>query len=526
MQSTELEIVVATAGGDLAAVASTLESIPARTERVAVTLIVDAGQKVAAEALARSRRNTTVVVTSDATTVDAWNRALERTVAPALMFLVPGTRFVEGGVEMACELAGSAAVVGYGDHVDVHFDGSREVLHKPAWSPDRFRCMNYLGPAVVLSVAELGQVGGFRREAEPELLYDAVLRMVGDGGSVAHLPRLIVESPARPRMARVTASIVSDHLTATGRPFSPHWQDADHPLLMQPALAEEPSVSIIVPTIGTTAVIDGEERVLVVTALQSVVDRTDYEAFEIVVVLDANSPDGLQHDLEAIDPRIRCLSNDRPFSFSQACNLGAAHTTGEIIVLLNDDTEVTDSSWLQHLVMHLADDGVGAVGLKLLFEDGTIQHAGLLGRHGTVRHRYLASPTSAEGYLNYLDSVVDVAAVTGACLAVRSSDYDLVGGLSLEFPLNYNDIDLCMKLRKAGLRIVVDNQVTMRHFESLTRLSGLEPWEDRSAQARWNAWLRWDPYDNPNFDMVGYTDEPVAVQTVATAAEAWRIREL
>ena len=435
-------------------------------------------------------------------------RAVNDTDARFVMPLAAGVRFSPLGLRDLTELAASTdSGIAYTDHASGI--APDQVAHfKPAWSPDRLRSHDYLGPAVMFGSDALRAAGGFGAAAPAEARIDAVWRIVEAGATVAHLPHITMVSDDVASAADHLAATIA-HAERVGFPGDCAIDAATGATRITPRLPAEPYVSIIMPTAGATADVQGASRCLAVEAVRSITAETAYDNYEVLAVIDAASPDGLAAQLTALGART--IENDSPFNFSGACNLGVSYSRGEIIVLLNDDTEVLDGDWLARLVMHLHDPDVGAVGPKLLYEDGTVQHAGLLGRHGTIRHRYLGAGPDEPGYGGYLRNVVTVGAATGACLAVRLEDYLDVGGLHLGFPRNYNDVDLCMKLRMHGKRIVVDNHTSMRHLESKTRTPSMHAWEDVAAQARWEQWLRFDPYDNPGFELDGFDDAPVPV---------------
>ncbi|MDH3292954.1 MAG: hypothetical protein OER95_01375, partial [Acidimicrobiia bacterium] len=168
-------------------------------------------------------------------------------------------------------------------------------------------------------------------------------------------------------------------------------------------------------------------------------------------------------------------------------------------VFLNDDTEVITEDWLEQLVRHARHREIGAVGAKLLFEDGAIQHCGIWCRGGHPVHRYEGADDDG-GYLGALDVAQNCLAVTGACLAVERSKFVTVGGFSPLFPNSYNDVDLCLKLLDRGWRTVVEPRARLYHFEASTRDPRIDADDMSRLHDRWRHRLNNDPFDNPNHD--------------------------
>src|SRR6478736_6633042 len=204
-------------------------------------------------------------------------------------------------------------------------------------------------------------------------------------------------------------------------------------------------------------------------------------AGEVIVVAGPAMPAPRRDDLAALGAHL--VDIDGPFNFSASINLGAAHATGEHLLLLNDDVEVITADWLARL-LDAARPGVGAVGAKLLFEDGTLQHAGHTYRT-SLDHVGFGLPGDAPGRGGILRRRREVAGVTAACMLVPFGVFDAVGGLCTGLPANYNDVDLCMKIRAAGWTIVYEPAAVLYHFESRSRVAGIRPEEVELIQRRW-----------------------------------------
>jgi glycosyltransferase involved in cell wall biosynthesis len=262
-------------------------------------------------------------------------------------------------------------------------------------------------------------------------------------------------------------------------------------------------VSVIVPSIGTTGTVGGRERVFVVEAIRSVV-ATASVPIEVIVVAGPQMPAEVRTALEALGAealgtagQVRCVDYDAPFNFSATVNLGAAHARGAMLLLLNDDTEVISPDWLTQMLAAAAapSDGVpvGAVGARLLFEDGTLQHAGHTYRT-SIDHVAFGRPGDAPGRDGLLLRRREVAGVTAACMLTPFEVFDLVGGFTTALPGNYNDVDYCLKVRAAGRSIVYEPAAVLHHFESRSRVTGIRPDEVAIIQRRWLSHLVDDPF--------------------------------
>jgi GT2 family glycosyltransferase len=260
-------------------------------------------------------------------------------------------------------------------------------------------------------------------------------------------------------------------------------------------LSRIPSVSIVVPTAGGSSVVRGAPRRHVVELVRSLWTVDRYPDLELVVVHDADTPADVLDELREIvgDDLVLCRYDDW-FHFSRKCNVGAAVARGEYLCFLNDDMEITDPSWLTEMVVHLQDPGVGAVGARLLFPDGTLQHIGHQYHSGNAGHPLFGwrASTLAMGAAAHVAG--ERAGVTAACLLMRATDFQHVGGFSELFPLNYNDVDLCLKLREEGFRIVYTPHAELVHFESQSRVPRILPSELKLLTRRWSGRMSTDPY--------------------------------
>ena len=384
---------------------------------------------------------------------------------------------------------------------------------KPDWSPERLRTQMYTCHLSVLRRSLVQEVGGFDPAYEGAQDWDLVLKVTERARRVLHVPKILYHwrtlpestagrgEEAKPYAYAAGTRAIQAHCDRVGFPATVRHDDTYSGVYhLEPALRWHPRVSIVMPTAGGRRLVRGEEITLVVHCIRSIVERTTYRNYEIVVVADTTTPEEVIDEvLEVGGRQVRIVPYDKPFNFADKINVGALASEGEHILLLNDDMEVVTPEWLERLVMYSSFPGIGAVGAKLLFGDGRLQHVGVLLRHSSPGHLFRGFNGDYSGYANVVRVANNYSAVTGACLMTPRAVFEEVGGLSLDFPLNFNDIDYCLKVRAAGRRVVYDPDTVLLHFESSSRSSDVSPSELDRFQARWRYATWVDPYDNPNF---------------------------
>jgi GT2 family glycosyltransferase len=389
----------------------------------------------------------------------------------------------------------------------------QEPFFKPDWSPERMRTQMYTCHLSVLRRALVEEVGGFDPEFEGSQDWDLVLKVTERARQVVHLPRVLYHwrtletsaagggEEAKPWAFEAGTRAIQAHCERIGMQAQAE-RDLDWPGVyhLQPRLHSEPSVSIIIPTAGQKREVRYEDIVLISHCVRSIVETSTYENYEIVVVVDSDTDPSLATELRVIaGERLRLVDFDQPFNFSAKINRGAVRSEGELLLLLNDDMEVITPNWIERMAMYAELDGIGAVGGRLLLEDGRIQHAGILFENGGYAgHIYHGFSGEYNGYSNNVLVAQNYLAVTGACLMTPRKAFDEVGGFSTAFPLNYNDMDYCLKLRSTGRRSVYDPDTVLFHFESSSRSTEVEDWEKEALIARWLPLTISDPATNPH----------------------------
>jgi O-antigen biosynthesis protein len=384
---------------------------------------------------------------------------------------------------------------------------------KPDWSPERMRTQMYTCHLSVMRRALVEEVGGFDPGFEGSQDWDLVLRVTERARRVVHVPRVLYHwrtlatstagggEAAKPWAFDAGTKAIQAHCERTGVPAVAE-RDTEHPGVyrLHPRLERQPSVSIVIPTAATVREIRYEPTVLVEHCVQSIVERSTYENYEIVVVVDEGiDPAVLGRLAEVGGSRLKLVDFAEPFNFSKKINRGAVHSQGELLLLLNDDMEVITPNWIERLAMYAGLPGVGAVGGKLVWEDGRLQHAGVQFENvGYPGHIYRGFAGDWNGYSNSVLVAENYLAVTGACMMTPRASFDRVGGFSATFPVNYNDMDYCLKLVSANERIVYDPDTVLYHFESSSRSTEVEDWEKVQLRGRWLSLIGTDPYSNPH----------------------------
>jgi GT2 family glycosyltransferase len=241
----------------------------------------------------------------------------------------------------------------------------------------------------------------------------------------------------------------------------------------------------VIPTRGDKKIIWGIETDLIENVVRSLFQRTDNEEFEVIVVHDVNKAfdehiDSLAH----YGDRVKLVPYEKPFNFSDKCNVGAVHSSAQVVVFLNDDIEVIDPWWLDHLVGYLESGDVGAVGPVLLLDNGMIQTAGHVNQPLPANY-YAGRPLGVRDFPEPLDIPCEVSGLTAACLALRREVFDEVGGFCEALPNNFNDVDLCLKIQQSGRSLIWTPLARLYHFESVTRVGAVTQGEIQFIQDRW-----------------------------------------
>ena len=386
---------------------------------------------------------------------------------------------------------------------------------KGDFSPDLLFCQNQISHLGAYRTDRVRAVGGFREGLEGSQDWDLALRVLEHCGPkrVVHIPKVLYHwrvsaqstastVEAKPYVLDAGRRAVQDHLDRVCRgatvepvPGIP-FQRVHYPFR-----ASQPLASILIPSRDAHKVLRA--------CVDSILERTEYGRYEILVM------DNDSEDEESIaylrylneSSLVRVLSFPGPFNFSRINNVAVRAARGEVVVLLNNDTEVISRDWLRELVSQAVRPEVGAVGARLLYPDGTVQHAGVVtGVGGVADHVPSQLARGGPGYFAHALLTRDVSAVTGACLAIRRQLYRKMDGLDEKnLAVAFNDIDLCLRLREQGYRVIYAPAAELYHHESKSRGSDLTPEkverfkrEIGYMKRRWGGRLEQDPFYNPN----------------------------
>ena len=398
----------------------------------------------------------------------------------------------------------------YSDEDKIDEEGRRYGrFRKPDWSPERLRHQNYLSHLTVIRRELIDLVGGLRPEFDGSQDFDLVLRCTERARKIVHIPEVLyhwrsiasstASDPSTKPAAHVAAvRAVQEHLDRVG-------MDGKASLMpnmyvdVQRTLVDMPSVSVIIPSCGSETRIGGALICLVENCVASVLQLSTYPNLEVVVVLDEHSPSGLDDRLRSMDPaRVKVVPFAEKFNFSAKINLGVLESCGDIVIPLNDDTQVATPHWVEELLVHLEEHDVAMVAPLLLLEDGRVQSAGHFFEDG-AHHVGAGLAFGDAGPFGVMSFPSERSGATFAAVAIRRDIYETVGGLCEDFPRAFNDVDFGNKLRRNGFRIVFTPKSVLHHFESLTRDPRVEEFEVRNLYRRWGSLISKPDEYTPSF---------------------------
>jgi GT2 family glycosyltransferase len=447
---------------------------------------------------------------------DAWDSALRLSTGEFVVLvdpqvsLRPHTLFL---LARTLERSPDAVLI-YGDEDVIDNRGARSNHYfKPDWNEALLRSQNYLGGLVCFRRSLALAAGGCDEELDDNCAWGLFLRLTADAprSAIQHLPFILSHrhSAAKPENANRRNEVAG----ALERRLAPKGERVEAEPLGEASYrtryalpAKPPTVSIIVPTTCRLEFLR--------PCLDGLLNRTSYPEVEVLVVVNGVReivPEQRAY-LKAVGarPQVRALFyEDRPYNFSKTNNWAAERAKGELICFLNDDTEVTGSDWLSAMVGQLLQDRVGAVGGMLLYPNDRIQHAGvILGAGGVAAHTYRGRPRGISGYHDRALVDQDVSCVTAACMLVRREAFSNVGGFDATLAIAFNDVDLCLRLREAGWRIVWTPSAQLYHKESASigrhntgETEDQWRFEWTLIRSRWAKQLFADPHYSPNLSL-------------------------
>jgi O-antigen biosynthesis protein len=389
----------------------------------------------------------------------------------------------------------------YSDEDKLTERGFDSPIFKPDWSPDYFLSCNYVCHFTLIRRELIKQVGGFCSKFDGAQDYDLFLRVIEQTNRIDHIPRVLyhwrrtLTSTAdnvqcKPGMLHAGRLALEGHLERK--------QQAGHVTVdwrtylywVKRELTEAKKISIIIPV---------RDRIdLLARCLDSLTSRTSYAPYEVVVV----DNDSQSEDARAYFSHFkhRLLHYSGPFNLSALNNFAVKQTDSPWLLFLSYHTEVLDADWMTTMAEHVQRPEVGAVGPRLLYPDDTVQHAGIVvGVGGIAEYAFRGSPAEVPGVCRQLQATRNYSAVTGACLLTRRDVFEKVGGFDEEcLPVHFNDVDLCLKMRRAGYSIVYTPFAKLYYQKTAARHQTVEPHEANLMRERWHEVLERDPYYNPN----------------------------
>ena len=358
----------------------------------------------------------------------------------------------------------------YSDEDKMDMQGNRlEPYFKPDYSQDLLETNNYICHFTVIKKSIMDELGGFREGLDGSQDHDIILRAANAADAVHHIPRILYHWRKIPGSTAVVydsksyaweagRKSVEDLLRKQDRGVRVEFGTLKGTYRVFRDIKGDPLVSIIVPF--------KDKPELLKSCIESILNRSSYRNFEVIGV--SNNSELAETKLEMerlsqLDPRVQFVEHNVPFNFSAICNYGVAQAKGDYVLLLNNDIEIISSDWIERLLEHAQRPEIGAVGGKLLYPDGRIQHAGIVvGMVGAAGHPHKFFPDNHIGYHGRLHMVYNVSAVTGAMLMVSRAKYDAVGGLNEDdFAVAYNDVDFCLKLMDAGQQHIMNRSVVV-----------------------------------------------------------------
>lgn len=434
-----------------------------------------------------------------------------------LMLVDAGEEFTPSGLMMAAlellDSDGCRAI--YGDELQRMADGGLGAVFRPGFNLDMLLSFPTVMARHWLFRRDIFvEAGGFDARFASALEFELLLRLIEQGGMAGfgHVdePLLITTAPALIDSADEQAALLA-HLQRRGYTESRLLPSLPGRYRIRYGHREQPLVSIIVPT--------KDQLPILQRCVESLLEKTAYANYELLIVDNASETAEACAWLAGVErmgeEKVRVLRYPHPFNYSAINNMAAREARGEYLVLLNNDTAIISEAWLDELLNHALRPEVGITGAKLLYPDGKIQHAGVvLGLRGPADHPFIGESMNAPGYMQRLEVDQNYSAVTAACLMIRKSIYEAVGGLDEQrFKVSYNDVDLCLKVREAGHLIVWTPHSVVMHEGSVSQ-TRIEPKaaeakrkrfadEQDAMYEKWLPALACDPAYNRNLSLNG-----------------------
>lgn len=440
-----------------------------------------------------------------------------------IAILHPSDRLARSGLQRLSTAVAAApdAPVIFGDEDQIDATGRRFApWFKPDFGDDLFLCQNGLGRAVFFKKATLQSLTLPSAAGLDEAIYGAALEAtLASSRDPLHCPGILVHVgggsvvSSRTRVLQLAGSTrrpVVESFVARRESLAGTRVEGPDPhgflRLRHPLPDPLPLVSIVIPT--------RDRKDLLEACINSLHRATSYRNKEVIILdNDSVEPQTKAYFASlAQRPDVRIVPAPGPFNYSRLVNLGASHARGEFLMTLNNDIEAFEPDWLHELVCQASRPGVGLVGCLLLYPDRSVQHAGVIvGLSGVAGHMYADAAPDDPGYAGRIYVTQDLSAVTGACQVMRRALFERLGGLDeRHLAVAYNDIDFCLRVREAGLRVIYTPHARLLHHHSASRGSDIRvdrlasfTWEREYMRTRWADVIFDDPFFNPNLSLSG-----------------------
>jgi hypothetical protein len=395
-------------------------------------------------------------------------------------------------------------VLFYADDVALDEDVLNQIRLKPAFDITLFVAQDYIGAPVIIRREALSKIGGLNPSYGSAVLYDVVLRVACANFAIGRITKVLIGTQHKRALAELEARCLALRASTVFNEFDLISAAKTGQLIQRRRISDgvRPAVTLVIPTCRSVCASSHEtyiERLLrSIAAVDWPMDRLN------VIVGDdfIESPDWASkqwpfHLRWLATPRAK----DEPFNYAAKMNLLWREAVDDQIIFMNDDVLPHGVHWLTALVGFASDEAVGGVGPLLYYEDGSIQHAGMIPYARSVAHAWQAWPADAKTYQNWAGTQREWSMITGAIFATRRSILDRVNGFDERFSLEFNDVDLCLRIRNMGYRIIFNPDAQFTHVEKASRRNALPSGADIALfRSRWSRWLDNDPASHPSFD--------------------------
>jgi glycosyltransferase involved in cell wall biosynthesis len=425
----------------------------------------------------------------------------------------------------------------YSDEDKKSADGIRVSPHfKSDWNPELLTQQNYICHLLVIKKSAVDGVGGLRSEFDGAQDWDLILRVSENLSEhqIRHIPHILYHwaiipgstaqsTAAKPYVLEAQRKVVQEHFDRMRQPATASIRHSvAHVHVERRVDGVQPKVSLVI--------LSRDKIAFLKPCVESLFRATTYRNFEVIIVdngsIEAESLSFFD-EVQRVYPNVRVVRDERPFNFSELNTTGVKYCSGSILGFLNNDLKFSKGDWLERMVAQVSLKEVGAVGARLLYPSNLLQHGGIiLGIDGIAGHNHKGSRKGDPGYFGRAILTQNVSAVTGACILIRRDVFEQVGGFDPDLSVAFNDVDVCLRIRAAGYRVVYEARAEAFHYESASRGYETSPekfsrfQQERSImRTRWSSTLALDPYYNPNLSI---TTEDFSLAFPPRISRPWR----